>query len=203
MKITAICAAALLLAASSMAPAADEPVTASGPRSETGPTIEIVELIARVAKRTGKQFVLDPRVRGPVPTTGFDVNRVDYARLLAILRVNQFAAYEGSGVVNVLPDANARQFALPVSTQVDPQALDDEMVTLVVQAKHVCVPMTVPVLRPLMPQAAHLAAFQQSNALIISDRAGNARKMVAVLEQLDKQAAELGRTCDESGYKSN
>lgn len=199
MKIMAILAAALLLATASVVPAADEPAGAGSPKPETGPTIEMVDLIARVAKRTGKQFILDPRVNGTVSTAGLDVKRVDYPRLLAILRVNQLAAYEAGGVVNVLPDANARQFAMPVSTEVSPQALDDEIVTVVVQAKHVCTPQTVPVLRPMMPQAAHLAAFPQSNALIISDRAGNARKILAMLEQLDKQAAELGQNCGDAG----
>ena len=202
MKPSTICAAVLLLGMSSMTPAADEPGAAGKQEVRTGPSIELVDLITRVAKRTGKQFILDPRVSATVSTAGFDVNRVDYPRLLAILRVNQLAAYEATGVVNVLPDANARQFAVPVSTEIGPQVLDDEMVTLVVQAKHVCAAQTVPVLRPLMPQAAHLAAFPQSNSLIISDRAGNARKLVALLELLDKQAGDLGRNC-ESGEKSN
>ena len=194
MKSPTAIAAILLLAFASAAPAADEPGAGS---TRTGPSIELVDLLARVAKRTGKQFILDPRASTTVSTAGLDVNRVDYPRLLAILRVNNLAAYEANGVVNVLPVANARQFAIPVSTEIPPQVLDDEFVTLVVQANHVCAPQTVPVLRPLMPQAAHLAAFPASNSLIISNRAANARKVVALLEHLDKQAATLGHTCGE------
>ena len=199
MKTSAIILAALLLVTAPMAPAEDATGEANEQPARQGPSIEMVDLIARVAKRTGKQFVVDRRANVTVSTAGLDVSRVDYARLLAILRVNQLAAYEANGLVNVLPDANARQFAGPVSTEVSPQALDDEIVTVVVQARHVCTPQTVPVLRPLMPQAAHLAAFPPSNALIISDRAGNARKILAMLEQLDKQAAELGQNCGDAG----
>lgn len=200
MKTSAICSLAILLAFSSMSPAADDKpagAEAVAPRDWGGPMADITEIIARVAKRSGKQFALDPHVRGPVPITGFDMDRVDYVRLLAILRLNQYATFEAGGVVNVLPDANARQLAIPVVTTISPQTLDDDLVTVLVQVKHVCAAQTVPVLRPLMPQAAHLAALTQTNTLIISDRAGNARKIVDLLERLDKQAGELKQSCVE------
>ena len=57
-----------------------------------------------------------------------------------------------------------------------------------------CVAQAVPVLRPLMPQAAHMAADVQSNTLIISDRAANARRIVDMVERLDK-AAPAGQKC--------
>ena len=84
-------------------------------------------------------------------------------RLLAILTIHQFAAYESNGVVKVLPDASARQLPIPVTSEVPANALDDEYVTVMFQAKNMCAGQSVPVLRPLMPQAAHLAAFPQAN----------------------------------------
>jgi general secretion pathway protein D len=159
-------------------------------------TIEIGELIAKVAKRTGKQFVVDPRVRAEVPLFGLDVNGVDYPKLLAILNVNLFAAYEAGGLVRVVPDANARQLPIPVTSDVPAKALDDELVTVMLSPKNMCTAQSVPVLRPLMPQAAHLAAYPLSNTLIISDRAANVRRIVDMVERLDK-AAPAGQKCPE------
>ena len=51
---------------------------------------------------------------------------------------------------------------------------------------------------PLMPQAAHLAASVQSNALIISDRVANARRVVDMIERLDR-AAPAGQKCPADG----
>jgi general secretion pathway protein D len=65
--------------------------------------------------------------------------------------------------------------------------MDFELVTLLVQPKNICVNMLVPVLRPLQPQAAHLAADLQSNTLIINDRAVNARRIAELVTQLDKR----------------
>ena len=75
---------------------------------------DIVELISRYAKRANKQVIIDPRVRANVPLAGIDPNNLGYDQLLAILDVNQFAAYDVGGVISIVPDANARQRPTPV-----------------------------------------------------------------------------------------
>ena len=181
-------------------PAASPGVAASS-HSDDG--MEMTDLIDKVAKRTGKQFIVDPRVRAIVSNTGIDLEKVDYGRLLAILTIHQFAAYESNGVVKVLPDASARQLPIPVTSEVPANALDDEYVMVMFQAKNMCAAQSVPVLRPLMPQAAHLAAFPQANILLISDHAGNARRIIEMAERLDK-AAPAGQKCPvSSSFKSD
>jgi len=187
-------ALALPMLISAAEPASSPCVAASSP-SDDG--MELTDLIAKVAKRTGKQFIVDPRVRAIVSGTGIDLDKVDYAKLLAILTIHQFAAYESNGVVKVLPDASARQLPIPVTTGVPAKALEDEYVTVMFQAKNMCAAQSVPVLRPLMPQAAHLAAFPQANTLLISDHAGNARRIIDMAERLDK-ATPAGQKCPES-----
>jgi general secretion pathway protein D len=184
---------ALPVMASSAEPAA-APCAAAAASAPEDYGIEMMDLIDQVAKRTGKQFIVDPRVRAVVSKSGLDFDKVDYAKLLAILTIHQFAAYESNGVVKVLPDASARQLPIPVTTEIPSSALDDEYVTVMITAKNLCMAQAVPVLRPLMPQAAHMAAFVQSNTLIISDHAANARRIVDMVERLDK-AAPAGQKC--------
>jgi len=186
---------ALPVMVSAAEPAASTCVSSSS-AADSG--IELTDLIDKVAKRTGKQFIVDARVRATIPKTGLDIAQVDYARLLAILAVHQFGAFESGGTVRIVPDANARQMPIPVTTAVPTKALDDEYVTVLFQAKNMCTAQAVPVLRPLMPQAAHLAASVQSNTLIISDRAANARRIVDMAERLDK-AAPAGQGCPSDG----
>jgi general secretion pathway protein D len=175
---------------------AEEPATAPFLTSSSSPEfgIEMADLIGKVSKRTGKQFIIDPRVRAQVSKVGLDVEKVDYARLLAILTVHNFSAYESNGIVKVMPDAVARQLPIPVTTEVPAKALDDEYVMVMWQAKNMCTAQAVPVLRPLMPQAAHLAAFAQANTLLISDHAANARRIIDIAERLDK-LAPAGQKC--------
>jgi general secretion pathway protein D len=191
---------ALPVMASSAEPSGSPCVAAASASQDYG--IAMIDLIDKVAKRTGKQFIVDPRVRAVVAKAGLDLEKVDYAKLLAILTIHQFAAYESNGVVKVLPDASARQLPIPVTTEIPSSALDDEYVTVMITAKNMCAAQAVPVLRPLMPQAAHMAAFVQSNSLIISDHAANARRIVDMVERLDK-ASPAGQKCPPESSSSN
>ena len=202
MKTRISCCLLLCLswAVSAAEPAPPEATEYRIPRSSVVPQIEITELIMQVAKRTGRQFIVDPRVRGEVPLLGLDPARIDYPQLTAILRINQFVAYESGGLTKVLPDANARQITGPVGNSVNPKTADDEIVAVVVQVKNACAMQLVPLLRPLLPQAAHLAASPQGNALVISDRADNARRVLDLIERLDRLAPDKAG-CPEQGGK--
>jgi general secretion pathway protein D len=158
--------------------------------------IEIGDLIERYARRTGRKFILDPRVRAVVEIPGIDVGQLTHDQLLAILDVHQFAAYEQGGVITVVPDANGRQLTTPVHTDAAFKALDHDIVTLLVRPRNSCVAQLVPVLRPLMPQRAHMAADVQSGTIILNDSAGNVRRIADLIEKLDR-AAPAGRGCEE------
>lgn len=149
--------------------------------------VEISELVGRFAKRANRQFVVDSRVRGPVSLAGIDAADITYDQLLAILAVNNVSVVDSGGIVAVVPDAGARQFPTPIYTDLNFKASDYEIVSLLVTPKKVCANFLVPVLRPLMPQAAHLAAEIQTNTLIINDRADNARRIAELIDALDKR----------------
>lgn len=157
--------------------------------------IDIGELLDRYAKRTGRKFIIDPRVRASVDLAGIDAGQLTQEQLLAILRVYQFVAVPDHDFYVVVPDTNARQMIVPTYTDLKFSALDDELVTVLMDPKNACAAQLVPVLRPLMPQAAHLAADWQSNMLIINDRAANVRRIGAMIERLDR-AAPAGRKCE-------
>jgi len=160
--------------------------------------IEMTELLERFAKRTGKQIVIDPRVRAQVPLAGIDVNQISYAQLLAILDVHGFAAADMSGMLAVMPDANSRQFPAPTYTDLRFKAADSEIVTLMVQQKKTCASQLVPVLRPLMPQAAHMAAVPQTNMLIINGHAADVRRIATLAQELDSRGTSTDPNCEAS-----
>ena len=82
--------------------------------------VPVAELIAAVAKRTGRKFLIDPRVRANVNLVGFSPSSVSYAELLTILHVYGFVAVEQGGIVSVVPDAAARTVPSPLLTEWKP-----------------------------------------------------------------------------------
>jgi general secretion pathway protein D len=159
---------------------------------------DIYDVIAKFAKRNNRQIVIDPRVRAQVPLAGIEPGDLSYDQLLAVLSVQMLAVVNSGGIMAVVPDANARQFPSAIYTDTNFKVPDYEIVNLLVTPKKVCAAMLVPVLRPLMPQAAHLAAEPQTNTLIINDHAMNVRRIATLVEQLDKLGTTTIKDCQQS-----
>src|SRR5215207_3192710 len=102
-------------------------------------------------KRTGKTFIVDPRVQGEALLIGGDPAKLDYAELLSVLQVHGFAVVARGDVVRVIPEATIRQ--QPVAIVVGKEAHPDaEYVTKTFTLKNVPAAQLVPILRPLLPQ---------------------------------------------------
>jgi general secretion pathway protein D len=148
---------------------------------------DLGQVIEAVSQVTGKNFIVDPRVRAQVTmlSTSPMSPPAFYEAFLAILQVHGFMAVPSGNVIKILPDATARQ--VPSSDLPDRiSATSDEVVTQVVQVRNVSAAQLVPILRPMMPQAAHLAAYPSTNMLIISDRAANVSRMVRIIQRIDR-----------------
>jgi general secretion pathway protein D len=108
-----------------------------------------------------------------------------YEAFLALLQVHGFVAVPSGNVIKVIPDANAK--FVPGNDLPDRvSATSDEIVTQVIQVRNVSAVQLVPMLRPLIPQYGHLAAYPASNILIISDRANNVNRMMRIIQRIDQ-----------------
>jgi len=161
-------------------PSTTESVSAA--HVENGVPLE--KLLAAVAKKTGKKFVVDPRVHAEVVLVGQDPASVSYNDLLTILQMYGYVAGEFGGYVNVSPIANARQEPSLLLTGKDSRP-DAEVVTAVIALKSAPAAQLVPILRPLIPQYGHLAALPCANRLILVDTFGNVKRLEAVIEAMD------------------
>lgn len=148
---------------------------------------DINALITTVAEVSGKNFIVDPRVKGKVTvisSKAMDSDEV-YQVFLSILRVHGFSAVPSGQVIKIVPDVNAKQDSIPTMTD-GGGGQGDEMVTRIIQVDNVAAAQLVPILRPLIPQQGHLAAYPTTNVLIISDRAANVNRIVNIIRRIDK-----------------
>ena len=160
-----------------------QPPVPVGPRPDL-PTVELAPLLQRVERASGKKFLVDPRLGGRLYLSGVDPNDVTYPVLLAILRINGWAAFESEGRVNIVPDAVIR-FHAPIVQSDDASIPADLYVTRVLKTVNVDTAQLVPILRPLLSQAAHLAAHLDTNQLIVGDRYENVQRITALVRSLD------------------
>lgn len=144
---------------------------------------DITTLIATVSEVTGRNFVVDPRVKGNVTVLSHQSMTAAelYQTFLSVLDVHGFAAVPSGEVIKIIPQVNAKQdggFGRKGST-------NEDMITKVIHVTNVPADQLVPILRPLVPQYGHLAAYSASNTLIISDREANVERLTKIVRRID------------------
>jgi general secretion pathway protein D len=179
--------AALVLSALPLAAAAQQGAQIT-PNYKDADIAQVIEAVSQV---TGKTFIVDPRVRAQVTMLSTTPMSPDafYQAFLSILQVYDYIAVPSGDVIKILPSATARQ--VPANDLPDRvSSTSDEIVTQVVQVRNVSAGQLVPILRPMMPQAAHLAAYPSANMLIISDRAANVNRIMRIVQRIDRSGDE-------------
>ncbi|MDT8281736.1 MAG: type II secretion system secretin GspD [Gammaproteobacteria bacterium] len=148
---------------------------------------DIRALISTVSKFTGKNFIVDPRVKAKVTVISANTLSPEevYEVFLSVLQVHGYAAVPTGSVIKIVPEVNAKQGPLPLVNNSD-QYPQDELVTKIIRLDHVPASQLVPILRPLVPQQGHLAAYNPTNTLIITDHAGNIHRLMKIIAGVDR-----------------
>ena len=150
---------------------------------------EIQEFIQFVADVTGTTIVVDPSVKGKVKViSSKPVSKSElYDLFLSILDVHGYTAVRAGNVIRIIQNKDARSSPVEVIED-DDQSSNDEYVTQVIRLENVSAAKLIPVLRPLVPQQAHMAAYAPSNAIIISDIRSNINRILEVIDRMDQSA---------------
>jgi general secretion pathway protein D len=149
---------------------------------------DLVAVINSVSQITGKNFIIDPRVKGKVTVVSSKpLNEKEvYNVFLSILQVHGFATVPTRNAIKIIPDATAKQSAAPFSN--GKWSPEDQLITRVIEVKHISSAQLVPILRPLVAQQGHLAAYAPTNVLIVSDRTANIKRVEKIIGQMDKKS---------------
>ncbi|PIE83717.1 MAG: type II secretion system protein GspD [Candidatus Contendobacter odensis] len=152
---------------------------------------DIHALVESISVLTGKNFIVDPRVKGRVtiisakPMSKKEV----YEVFLAVLGVHGFAAVPNGRTIKIVPAAGAKQQSVP-TVDSHSRIAPDQVVTRVIQVQNVSAAQIVPILRPLIPPQGHLAAYTPTNVLIVSDSAANVGRIAKIIARIDLASNE-------------
>ncbi|WP_288129773.1 type II secretion system secretin GspD [Microbulbifer sp.] len=151
---------------------------------------DIRDLINWAADFTGKNIIVHPNVKGKVTVVAGDpmTHEQAFDVFMSVLQVNGFSLVEQGDAWKVVPDALAKQQAIPVADE-QTRAPGESLVVRTVKVENISAAQLIAMLRPLIPQTGHLAAYADTNTLIIADRAANIDQIVRLIKQLDRAGA--------------
>ena len=152
-----------------------------------------IEAVARtMATITGRNVVVDPRVKGtvnlstdkPVPPT------VALNQFAAALRLQGFSLIETGGLYKIVPEADAKLQSNTVSAgPVSQLPATNQIVTQIFRLNHESANNLVPVLRPLIGPNNTINVNPGNNSLVITDYADNLQRIGRIIAALDVSGA--------------
>ena len=145
---------------------------------------DIEEVIKAVSHITGRNFVVDPRVKGTINIISATpvAAPLAYDILLSTLRMQGFAAVEAGGITKILPEADAKLYV----TGVNGSNTGEKLVTRVFVLQYESAAQLVPVLRPLIPPNNIIVAYPGSNTLVVTDYASNVKRIAQIVASIDQ-----------------
>ena len=149
-------------------------------------SVDIRALINTVSEVTGRNFIVDPRVKGKVTLVSggpLDADEI-YSVFLSVLEVHNFAAIPSGDVIKIVPTNIVKQSPTPTEYD-EPGDATDRQLTQVLRLKHASVQELLPILRPLLPPTSHFAAHAPTNTLVLTDTASNIRRLMEIIDRID------------------
>ena len=164
-------------------------------RSRTPVTLNFVNAdIEAVSRAIGamldRPIIVDPRVRGTITVYSEQPLSVReaYLNYLAALRGLGFTVVENTGLLKVVPEADAKLQAGTVSVGA-PQLRGDQIVTQVFRLNYENANNMVTVLRPLISPNNTINANPGNNTLVVTDYADNQQRISRIIAALDTPAS--------------
>ncbi|MEO0316866.1 MAG: type secretion system protein GspD [Pseudomonadota bacterium] len=148
---------------------------------------DIENVVRAIGHFTGNTFVIDPRVKGTInlvsekPVTkaqAFDM-------LTSVLRLQGYAVVRTPDYIKVLPEADAKLQAAPVTAG---KVRGDQIATQIFRLNHESANGLVAILRPLISPNNTIAADPTNNTLVITDYADNLKRLSRIIASLDVPA---------------
>ena len=168
------------LASEADKPGNTEPVSLNFVNADIGAVIQAI------SKISGRNFVVDPRVKGTlnIVTSRPVARNLTYPILLSALRLQGYTAIEGQGVTKIVPEADAKLHAVPVGKGQGAGG-GDRLTTQVFNLKHESATQLVPVIRPLVSPNNTVTAYSGNNSLVVTDYAENIGRIAQIIESID------------------
>lgn len=198
---------ALLFALTSLAPVGAEPQTPqepagtpAQPEAPQGPAsislfldnADIHQIIRIIGEELNLNYVVDPAVQGTVNiNTAGDLQREDLLPILeTILRINGATMVQTGNFYEIVPATAALRQALPVQDDLSPAGPGDPFVIQVVRMKFVAATAMSQLLTPYLGEGANIVVHDAGNILLVSERRGNLRKLLEIVDVFDTDVFE-------------
>lgn len=156
--------------------------------------VDLDQLVKFISEITGRNFILDDRVKGKVTIISPGKISVDeaYAVFNSVLQVKGFTTVPSGPVIKILPSQEAKSSTVDTVFPGGARVKGDEFITKLMKLENVDVNNMLGIVQPLVSANGLLAAYTATNTMIIIDSASNIDRISTILKELDVDVKDRG-----------
>jgi general secretion pathway protein D len=153
--------------------------------------VDIGVLVKFVSELTGKNFIIDDKVKGKVTVISpkkIPVSDV-YKVFLSVLEVNGYTVVPAGNMSKIVPASLAREKSVETRIKNEPGAPDDRMVTQIVSLERANPDEIKRVLDPIISKSSSVISYPPAGILVITDYLSNIKRLQEIILALDVEGA--------------
>ncbi len=156
--------------------------------------VDISTMVKFISDLTGKNFVLDDRVKGKISV--FSPSRLSneeaYNVFTSVLELKGFTVVQSGKVAKIVPSAGVKQANFSVLPAGEQAPVNETYVAQVTKLENITAQEALPFLQPMISKDGHISAFGPGNLLLIVDSSLNIRKLQGILQSIDTERTREG-----------
>lgn len=156
--------------------------------------VDISTMVKFISDLTGKNFVLDDRVKGKISVYSPSKlsNEEAYNVFVSVLELKGFTVVQSGKVAKIVPLAGARQSGFALLPPGEQAPINEGYVAQVNKLQNITAQEALTFLQPMVSKDGHISAFAPGNLLLIVDSSLNIRKLQNILQAIDNEKTREG-----------
>lgn len=156
--------------------------------------VDISTMVKFISDLTGKNFILDDRVKGKISVYSPAKLSTEeaYNVFTSVLELKGFTVVQSGKVAKIVPSSSAKQSGFKLLPKGEQAPVNESYIAQVVKLDYITAQEAVTFLQPMVSKDGHLSAFGPGNLLLMVDSALNIRKLNGILQTIDTERTREG-----------
>ncbi|NVO00386.1 MAG: type II secretion system protein GspD, partial [Geobacteraceae bacterium] len=151
--------------------------------------VDIATMVKFISDLTGKNFVMDERVKGKISvySPAKLSNDEAFNVFTSVLELKGFTLIQSGRVYKIIPTSSAKQSGTKLYTENEKGPVNETYVARVITLDNIQAQEAVTFLQPVISKDGHVSAFGPANMLLVVDSSVNIQKVLAIVEMIDSE----------------
>jgi general secretion pathway protein D len=149
---------------------------------------DIHAVIKFISELTGKNFVVDSKVKGKVTVIAPTKITIEeaYRMFESILEVEGYTTVPAGKAIKIIPSREAKEKGIEAFPSKRGTLLsEDRIITRIIHLRFIDAESVLTVIKPLVSKESSLVSYPYTNDIILTDVASNIQKILSIIKELD------------------